>query len=58
MWRNNRDYAGGGTTYLYNGACVIADMDASDTAYVQHIGPTTAVHVSGAWSWWSAYLLG
>ena len=58
MWRNNRDYAGGGTTYVYNGACVIADMDASDTAHVVHIGPTATVHVSGAWSWFSGYLLG
>jgi hypothetical protein len=58
MWRNNRDYVGGGTTYVYNGACVIADMDASDTAHVVHVGPTAAVHVSGAWSWFSGYLLG
>ena len=58
MWRNNRDYAGGGTTYVYNGACVIADMDANDTAHVVHIGPTADVHVSGAWSWFQGYLLG
>jgi len=56
--RNNRQYAGGGTTYVYNGGSVIADMDANDTSTITHVGPTVAVHVSGAWSWFQGYLLG
>ena len=56
--RNTIAYAGGGTTYIANWGSCVADMDASDTVYVQHYGPTAAVHVSTAWSWWQAYLLG
>ena len=56
--RNSRAYVGGGTTYVYNGGCVIADMDANDTSIITHVGPTAAVHVSAAWSWFQGYLLG
>ena len=59
MWRNSSAYSSG-TTYLYNALSVIADMDASDTAYVQHGGGQTAtVHYSnGNWPWFQGYLLG
>ena len=58
MDRNSRQYSNS-SSYLFNGCCVIADMDASDTAYVTHRSSTTAaLHVSGNWSFWSMYLLG
>jgi len=59
MWRNSRGYSSG-TGYVYNALSVIADMDASDTAYCQHGGgATAAVHASNAnYPWFQGYLLG
>ena len=59
MWRNSSAYSSG-SNYLYNALSVIADMDANDTAYVQHGGGQTATvhHSNGMWPWFQGYLLG
>jgi len=59
MWRNSRGYASN-ASYVYNALSVIADMDANDTAYVQHGGGANGVvHYSNAnWPWFQGYLLG
>ena len=59
MWRNSSAYSSG-CNYLYNALSVIADMDANDTAYVQHGGGQTATvhHSNGMWPWFQGYLLG